>query len=61
MVNGETYSTKFTLDGWVNWQDVLVDGIELKTGDEVTFGVSVKASAGAWGTFDDFSFRMQPE
>lgn len=45
------YEQPFAVDGWVNWQNPIIENIPCTTGT-VTIGVSV--TAGAWGTLDDF-------
>ena len=47
------YEQPFAVDGWVNWQNPIIENIPCTTGT-VTVGVSVTAPAGAWGTLDDF-------
>ena len=51
----ETKSTDTGVSGWKNWANPEVTDLTVtKDQTEVTIGVSVKASAGAWGAFDDF-------
>lgn len=51
--SGNEYTDDFLTDGWINWMKPAIYGIEV-TDNTLTFGVNVKAGAGAWGTFDDF-------
>ena len=52
---GEEYSTETGVTGWQNWANPEVTDITVsEDGTEVVIGVSVKASAGAWGAWDDF-------
>ena len=52
---GEEYSVQTGVTGWQNWANPEVTDITVtKDGTEVVIGVSVKASAGAWGAWDDF-------
>ncbi len=52
-VGDEIYTQEFTLAGYANWQTPVLVSIPVTDG-EVTVGVSVSATAKAWGTFDDF-------
>jgi arabinogalactan endo-1,4-beta-galactosidase len=55
VTGGEQYSTETGVTGWQNWANPEVTDITVtKDGTEVVVGVSVKASAGAWGAWDDF-------
>lgn len=47
------------LDGWVNWKNPKIEGIEVEAGETVTVGAYVKCAGGAWATFDDFSLNLQ--
>lgn len=51
--SGKEYTEDFLTDGWINWKNPVISGIEV-TDNTLTFGVSVEAGAGAWGTIDDF-------
>lgn len=48
----------FTLNGWLNWSNPEIAGIEVSKGDYLKVGVEIKAtetaSGGIWGTMDDF-------
>lgn len=48
----------FTLNGWRNWVNPEITGVEVKAGDSVTVGVTIKATetgtSGVWGSLDDF-------
>lgn len=43
-------------DGWVNWKNPVIKGIEIPDDAKVTVGVYTKACAKAWATYDDFTF-----
>ena len=51
--DGVTYTTPFVLDGWVSWQQPVIDSIPCQSGS-MTVGVYVKCAGGGWGTVDDF-------
>jgi len=53
-----TYTTPFVLDGWVNWQQPVIESIPCQSGS-MTVGVYVKCAGGGWGTVDDF--LLNPE
>ena len=55
----EYTSDPVTLDGWVNWKNPRIEGIEVGADDTVTIGARVKCNALAWATFDDFSLNLQ--
>lgn len=55
---GKDYSESFLTDGWINWKNPVLSGVEV-TDQTLTFGVNVSAAAGAWGTFDDFIVYRQ--
>ena len=55
----EYTSDPVTLDGWVNWKNPRIEGIEVGADDTVTVGARVKCNALAWATFDDFSLNLQ--
>lgn len=48
----------FTLNGWRNWVNPEIAGVEVRSGDSVTVGVTIKATttgtSGVWGSLDDF-------
>nr|MCR5154024.1 glycosyl hydrolase 53 family protein [Lachnospiraceae bacterium] len=54
-VGDKIYKQSYVTDGWCNWVNPSIDGVEV-TGGTATIGVYVKAAAGAWGTVDDFYF-----
>ena len=56
--DGKRYEQTFTLDGWVNWQNPVIEGIEC-TGGSMVIGIRVNAAAGAWGTFDCVSLTKE--
>lgn len=41
------------LSGWNVWQNPCTDTVDVKAGDEVEVVVTIKATAGAWGSVDD--------
>ncbi|MGP4039201.1 glycosyl hydrolase 53 family protein [Gracilibacillus sp. D59] len=49
----EQYQTETHVEGWANWVQSEIGEI-LVTDGSITIGASIKASAGAWGTLDDF-------
>lgn len=60
VVDGQEYrSDNVTLTGWVQWQTPTITDIPLAEGQEITVGMSVKASAKGWGTMDDFYLFKQ--
>ncbi|SFL70791.1 arabinogalactan endo-1,4-beta-galactosidase [Gracilibacillus orientalis] len=52
----EQYQTETDVDGWGSWVQSEIDDI-LVTDGTITIGASIKASAGAWGTLDDFYLK----
>lgn len=42
------------VDGWVNWQNPVVEGITVGEDGTLTVGASVTCAAKGWGTLDDF-------
>lgn len=50
---GKEYKADFLVDGWINWMHPVITDIEVTDGT-LTFGISMDATAGAWGTIDDF-------
>ena len=52
-------SAPVTLDGWVNWKNPSIGGIEAEAGETIAVGAYVKCAGGAWATFDDFSLNLQ--
>lgn len=53
LVNGEEYAADTFVNGWLNWVNPTVE-FEITEETTVTVGVRVNASAGAWGSWDDF-------
>jgi arabinogalactan endo-1,4-beta-galactosidase len=51
--NGEEFKAPTGVKGWVNWSNPVISDILVLDGS-MTIGASIKASAGAWGTLDDF-------
>lgn len=58
-VNGKEQTAPFTLAGWAVWQEVQISGIKINAGDRITLGIRARASANAWGTFDDFDLSVR--
>lgn len=53
-INGEEVSqVPVKLDGWVKWQNPVINDIVINDGDEVVIGFMVKGDAKGWGTIDD--------
>lgn len=50
----EYRSENIVLDGWVNWKNPTITGIEISEGDALCYGLVVNCAAGGWGTADDF-------
>ncbi len=50
---GKEYKEDYLVDGWINWKHPVISEIEVTDGT-LAFGVDVDATAGAWGTIDDF-------
>lgn len=53
VADGVRYEQAFAVNGWVDWQNPVVEGIVCETGS-VTVGVYIKTAGGGWGTLDDF-------
>jgi arabinogalactan endo-1,4-beta-galactosidase len=53
-VGDKTYTAPMSVSGWKNWDTPVIEDIEINAGDEVVISAHVSASAGAWGTLDDF-------
>lgn len=54
VINGEeALTTGGSVTGWQNWSELIIDDIVLEESGEITVGIRVKASAGAWGAWDD--------
>lgn len=58
VADGQTYTATMTFNGWVNWQEALIEHVPCASG-EITVGVYVRCQGGGWGTFDDF--LLNPE
>ena len=52
-VNGEEYTAPATIDGWINWQNPVINGVDIPENADVTIGIHVEAAAGSWGSIDD--------
>ncbi|MDE7131357.1 MAG: glycosyl hydrolase 53 family protein, partial [Lachnospiraceae bacterium] len=50
----DTKTAPCTTSGWCVWQNPEVAGIVVAEGDYLEVGMEVNASAGGWGTMDDF-------
>jgi arabinogalactan endo-1,4-beta-galactosidase len=50
---GRTYSAPTQVDGWRNFHEPSVHGIEVEDGT-VVVGASIACDSGGWGTLDDF-------
>lgn len=48
------YTAAMAVSGWCSWNNPEITEIVIEDGDSVTIGAHVAASAGAWGTLDDF-------
>lgn len=60
IANGkETRSEAVLLNGWLNWQEPVINGIMLDNGETVTVGMAVKCEGGGWGTMDDITLYME--
>ena len=53
IADGVRYEQSFMVDGWVNWQNPVIENIPCSSG-EITIGVYIKTAGGGWGTMDDF-------
>ena len=58
IADGVTYTAPITFQGWVNWQEAVIEHIPCAS-REITVGVYVRCQGGGWGTFDDF--LLNPE
>lgn len=54
-VNGEELTTPSKVTSWQNWDNPVINNIEIPDGAEVVVGVKVDAQANAWGAWDDFT------
>ncbi|MBD5128796.1 MAG: cellulase family glycosylhydrolase [Ruminococcaceae bacterium] len=54
-VNGSTLTAPSKVSSWQNWDNPVINGVEIPEGAEVVIGVKVDAQAKAWGAWDDFS------
>lgn len=54
-VNGSTLTASSKVTSWQNWDNPVIEGVEIPEGAEVIVGVKVDAQAKAWGAWDDFS------
>lgn len=52
--DGQLFETDFMNTTWANWQNPVIDGIQV-TGGELTIGAHIRCAAQGWGTLDDFS------
>jgi len=51
--DGVTYTAPFAVNGWVDWQQPVIESIPCRSGT-MTVGVYVRCAGGGWGTVDDF-------
>jgi hypothetical protein len=51
VIDGETYTMDTSLNGYVAWNETVLDGLSVSNG-EITIGVSVTNAVGGWGTID---------
>ena len=58
-VNGEEKTVPAQLNGWCEWSEPVISGIEVPEGAEVKVGIYVEAGAGSWGTIDDFTLTKE--
>ena len=58
IADGKTYTAPIVLQGWVVWQEAVLEHIPCTSGT-ITVGVSVRCQAGGWGTFDDFELNFE--
>ncbi len=54
VIGGQTYKVEGQLNGYVNWYEAKLEGLQV-TGGEITVGVSVTTAPGGWGTIDSIS------
>ena len=55
VVNGETLKVDGQLNGYVNWYEATLSGINVSDGDDVVIGIKVTTAPGGWGTIDALS------
>lgn len=56
IANGKEYrSEPVTLNGWLNWQEPVIEDITISEGDSITVGIAVKCQGDGWGTIDDIT------
>ena len=55
----ETRSSLVKLNGWLNWKEAVLHGINIEASSTVTIGVSVKCQGGGWATMDDITLYME--
>ncbi|MBQ7954453.1 MAG: glycosyl hydrolase 53 family protein [Lachnospiraceae bacterium] len=53
-VNDELYTASSAVNGWLQWAEPHIEGIEIPEGAKVVVGVKANAPAKAWGAWDDF-------
>ena len=58
VADGQTYTAPITLQGWVVWQEAVIEHIPCASGT-ITVGVYVRCRARGWGTFDDFMLNLE--
>lgn len=59
LINGEPAATQdFSIIGWMNWANPIIDEVRVEVGDVVTIGVRVVGQPSNWGALDDFYFYL---
>lgn len=64
LTNETTHETKeenTQLDGWLNWKNPTIQGMEALEGETLTLKIHVKGLSGAWGTIDDVFLFLEKE
>lgn len=60
VADGVTYTAPFTLSGWAQWTQPVIDNIPCRNG-EITVGAYVRCAGGGWGTLDAFMLNPAAE
>lgn len=55
LVGSDEYTASATLSGWQTWDNPEITNIVIDEETDVTVGVKVSASSGAWGSWEDFT------
>lgn len=62
VVDGETYTASAAATGWKNWSNPVISDMDITTDNTtITIGVTVTASGGSWGCWDDFYLYQSGE